>query len=111
MSETISFQDADGKRISGRFDVSHGMITVTARDGRTKTADIKESMLSPETLARMLLLQLHEEGQRAGWPGGGPAHCGEHRQAAGAACQTNVESDENATRWGEPCRSFEPTLL
>jgi hypothetical protein len=60
MSETISFQDADGKRISGRFDVSHGMITVTARDGRTKTADIKESMLSPETLARMLLLQLHE---------------------------------------------------
>ena len=66
MSETISFQDADGKRISGRFDVSHGMITVTARDGRTKTADIKESMLSPETLARMLLLQLHQERRRAG---------------------------------------------
>ena len=34
MSETISFQDADGKRISGQFDVSHGMITVTAHAGR-----------------------------------------------------------------------------
>ena len=34
MSEQISFQDANGKRISGRFDVSQGMITVTARDGR-----------------------------------------------------------------------------
>ena len=32
------------------------MITVTAPDGRTKTVEIEESMLSPETLAKMLLL-------------------------------------------------------
>ena len=68
MSGNIIFHDADGKHVSGRFYLSDGMITVTARDGRTKTAEIEESMLSPETLARMLLLQLHEEGQRAGWP-------------------------------------------
>jgi hypothetical protein len=61
MSEKISFQDADGKRISGRFDVSQGIITVTAHDGRTITAEIEESMLIPETLARMLLLQLHQQ--------------------------------------------------
>jgi hypothetical protein len=66
MSEKISFQDADGKHVSGRFKISHGMITVTAPDGRTKTAEIEDSMLGPETLARMLLLQLHEEGRRAG---------------------------------------------
>ena len=62
MSEEINFQDANGKNVSGQFDVSHGMITVTARNGRTKTADIEEGMLSPETLAKMLLLQLHREG-------------------------------------------------
>jgi DNA-binding protein YbaB len=60
MSEKISFLDANGKRVSGRFEVSQGMITVTASDGRTKTVEIEESMLSPETLARMLLLQLHQ---------------------------------------------------
>ena len=38
MSEKISFQDAEGKRISGLFDVTGGLITVTAGDGRTKTA-------------------------------------------------------------------------
>jgi hypothetical protein len=65
MSENISFQDADGKRISGRFHVSHGMITVTAPDGRTKKAEIEEGALSPETLAKMLLLQLHQEGRPA----------------------------------------------
>jgi hypothetical protein len=61
MSESISFQDADGKCVSGRFEVGHGVITVTARDGRTKRAEIEEDTLSPETLARMLLLQLHRE--------------------------------------------------
>ena len=65
MSEKISFQDAKGKRISGLFDVSHGVITVTASDGRTKMAEIEEDTLRPETLARMLLLQLHQEGRRA----------------------------------------------
>ena len=66
MSENISFQDTDGKSVSGRFEVSRGVITVTARDGRTKRAEIEEDTLSPETLARMLLLQLHQEGRRAG---------------------------------------------
>ena len=66
MSERISFQDADGKRVSGQLKVSQGMIIVIASDGRTKTAEIGDSMLSPETLARMLLLQLHQEGRRAG---------------------------------------------
>jgi hypothetical protein len=66
MSEKISFQDADGKRISGQFHVSDGMITVTADDGRTMTAEIEASMLSPEILARMLLLQLHQEGRQNG---------------------------------------------
>jgi hypothetical protein len=28
MSEKISFQDANGTEVSGRFEVSHGMITV-----------------------------------------------------------------------------------
>jgi hypothetical protein len=39
------------------------MITVTTADGRTTTAEIEDSMLCAETLARMLLLQLH---RRAG---------------------------------------------
>ena len=38
-----------------------GMITVTASDGRTKTAKIDEGMLRHETLAKMLLLQMHRE--------------------------------------------------
>jgi hypothetical protein len=46
MSEKISFQDAEGKRISGLFDVGHGVITVTASDGRTKMAEIEEDTLS-----------------------------------------------------------------
>ena len=66
MSEKINFQDADGKRISGQFLVSNGMVTVTAPDGRTRAADIEESMLDPQTLARVLLLQLHQEGRPNG---------------------------------------------
>ena len=62
MNEKISFHDTDGKQVSGRFTVSHGTITVTASDGRMKTVEIDESMLSPETLAKMLLLQMHREG-------------------------------------------------
>jgi DNA-binding protein YbaB len=68
MITKISLLDADGKSVSGRFEVSRGMITVTASDGRTKTVEIDESMLSPETLARMLLLQLHQAGRTAERP-------------------------------------------
>ena len=38
MDEKISFKDPNGKHLSGLFNVSGGMITVTAPDGRTKTA-------------------------------------------------------------------------
>ena len=44
----------------GAFEVSEGLITVTSSDGTKTTADIQESMLSTETLARMLLLQMHQ---------------------------------------------------
>jgi hypothetical protein len=63
MSEKISFQDATGTEVSGRFEVSHGMITVTAPDGRTKTAEIEEGTLSPETFGKMLLFLLHHGGR------------------------------------------------
>jgi hypothetical protein len=63
MSEKISFQDANGTEVSGRFEVSHGMITVTAPDGRTKTAEIEEGTLSSETFAKMLLFLLHHGGR------------------------------------------------
>jgi hypothetical protein len=66
VSEKISFKDPNGKHLSGLFNVSGGRITVTAPDGRTKTAAIEESMLSPETLARVLLLQLQQEERQDG---------------------------------------------
>ena len=44
-------------------EVSEGLITVTLPDGRKTTADIEESMLSPEILARVLLLQMHRAKQ------------------------------------------------
>jgi hypothetical protein len=66
MSEKISFQDRDGKPLSGLFQASHGMITVTSPDGRTKTVEIEDSMLSPETLAKVLLLQLQQEERQDG---------------------------------------------
>ena len=66
MSEKINLQDADGKRILGSFEVTGGLITVTARDGRTKTAEIEDSMLGPETLAKVLLLQLQQEERQEG---------------------------------------------
>lgn len=47
-------------QLSGYFEVSEGLITVTSSDGTKTTADIQESMLSTETLARMLLLQMHQ---------------------------------------------------
>ena len=66
MNEKISFEEPNGKRLSGLFNVSGGMITVTAPDGRTKTAGIEESMLSPEILAKVLLLQLQQEERQDG---------------------------------------------
>jgi hypothetical protein len=70
MSKKISFQDIDGKSVSGQFKVSDGKITVTASDGRTRTVDVNESMLGTETLAKMLLLQMHREddGPVDSWP-------------------------------------------
>jgi hypothetical protein len=62
MSEKISIQDVDGKSISGHYVVRNGRVIVTASDGRTTRAAIEDSMLSPETLARTLLLQLHRNG-------------------------------------------------
>jgi hypothetical protein len=64
MSKKISFKDIEGKNVSGQFKVSDGKITVTAPDGRTRTVDIDESMLGTETLAKMLLLQMHREDGR-----------------------------------------------
>jgi hypothetical protein len=66
MSEEITFQDVTGEPVSGRFEVSERLITVTLPDGRKTTADIEESMLSPEILARVLLLQMHRAKQSGG---------------------------------------------
>ncbi len=60
MSEEISFSDANGHSIHGAYDVHNGVLTVTTSDGVSKTADVDDSMLSPETLAKMLLLQMHQ---------------------------------------------------
>ena len=56
MTEKISIE-VEGKRISSRKVVKDGMVIVTVSDGRTTTGVIAESMLSPETLAKTLLLQ------------------------------------------------------
>jgi hypothetical protein len=63
MRKEITFQDLTGEPVSGRFEVREGLMTVTLSDGSTKTADAQESMLSSETLAKMLLLQLHRAKQ------------------------------------------------
>ena len=62
MSEKISIQDIDGKPISGQYVVRNGIVIVTASDGRTTRGVIEDSMLSPEALAKTLLLQLHRNG-------------------------------------------------
>jgi hypothetical protein len=66
MSDEITFQDITGDPVSGRFEVREGLITVTLSDGTKTTADIQESMLGPETLARMLLLKMHGAKQTNG---------------------------------------------
>ena len=59
MSQKLSFKDANGRTISGHFVVSEGIMTVIARNG-TATANVADNMLTPETLARAILFQLHE---------------------------------------------------
>jgi hypothetical protein len=61
LSEEITFADANGQSIHGNYEVTDGVITVTTADGLSKTADVDDSMLSAETLARMLLLQMHQQ--------------------------------------------------
>jgi hypothetical protein len=61
--EAIPVDTRRGEPVSGRFEVSEGLITVTPPDGRKTTADIEESMLSLEILARVLLLQMHRAKQ------------------------------------------------
>jgi hypothetical protein len=50
--------EAAGKRVSGKYVVRDGLITVTASE-RSMRGMIEDSMLSQETLAKTLLLQLH----------------------------------------------------
>jgi hypothetical protein len=66
MSVKISIQDTQGKSISGEYVVRDGMVTVTASDGRTTTGVIETSMLTVETLAKTLLLQLHRKDGETG---------------------------------------------
>jgi hypothetical protein len=63
MSDEVSVQHTDGKRISGRYVVKDGMVTVTAINGRTTTAEIEDSMLTPQTLAKALLFRLDQTGK------------------------------------------------
>jgi hypothetical protein len=59
----LSFTDiTTGKLLMGSFKVEQGLVIVTASDGRTRSGDLAESMLSTETLARSLLvLMAHEK--------------------------------------------------
>ena len=61
MAQMIKMRDGRGKLVSGSFEVREGVITVTASDGRTKTANLDTSLLNAETLARSLLLLLQNE--------------------------------------------------
>jgi len=45
MTDNISLPRRRRETHIGRFDVSHGVITVTACDGRAKRAEIEEDML------------------------------------------------------------------
>jgi hypothetical protein len=46
MSEKISIQDSDGKRISAQYIVKDGIVNVTASDGRTTSGVIEDTMLT-----------------------------------------------------------------
>ena len=49
MGEEITFQDITGEPVSGRFEVSEGLITVTLPDGRKTTADIESACSAPRS--------------------------------------------------------------
>jgi hypothetical protein len=56
----IQFRGGNPKKChSGKMRIDDGLITVTARDGRTKSAQLGGS--SPELVARLLLLELDRE--------------------------------------------------
>jgi hypothetical protein len=59
--EKSRFTYHDGKVISGSYKIEGDRITATASNGRTRIASLEDSMLSSETLAKVLLLQLHHE--------------------------------------------------
>jgi hypothetical protein len=66
MGEKISLKETSGKTISGQVEVRDGIVTVTTHDGSAMAAEIAGSMLSPETLARSLVLELSRRRQAAG---------------------------------------------
>lgn len=56
----IQFRGGNPKRWhSGKVRIENGLITVTARDGRTKSARLRGSSI--ELVARILLLELDRE--------------------------------------------------
>ena len=61
MSGDIVVQNEQGAGLTGSFEVTDGIVIVTASDGRTTKGDLEGSELSAETLARMLLFRLHLE--------------------------------------------------
>jgi hypothetical protein len=62
MGDDIEIQFRGGKPKkwhSGKMRIEDGLVTVTAPDGRTKSAQLGGS--SPETMAHLLLLDLERE--------------------------------------------------
>jgi hypothetical protein len=56
----IQFRGGNPKKWhSGKMRIEGGRVTVTAPDGRTRSAQLSSS--SPETMARLLLLDLERE--------------------------------------------------
>ena len=49
MSKEIYLSGFTGEPVSGRFEVSEGLITVTLPDGRKTTTDIKEACSAPRS--------------------------------------------------------------
>lgn len=65
MGNDIDIQFRGGKPKkwhSGTMRIDDGLITVTARDGRTKSAQLGGS--SPELVARLLLLELDRQNSK-----------------------------------------------